>query len=179
MMEQLVKRAKGHNKEAFEDLMQAQAQSMYKVAKAILKNDEDVLDAMQETALTCWEKIGTLKQERYFKTWLIRILINHCNEICRQRRYTVPDESIPETGRQDESFLNVEWDDFLNGLDRKHRTVVILYYVQEFKTREIAEILKVNESTVRSRLAAAREKMEVLYERSGASGRKIARRSIG
>lgn len=178
-MEQLVKKAKNHNKEAFEDLMQAQAQSMYKVAKAILRNDEDVLDAMQETALTCWEKIGTLKQERYFKTWLIRILINHCNEICRQRRYTVSDEMAAETGRNEDSFLAVEWDDFLNGLDRKHRTVVILYYVQEFKTREIAEILRVNESTVRSRLAAAREKMEALYERSSAAGRKIARRSIG
>lgn len=159
--------------------MQINAQSMYKVAKAILKNDEDVLDAMQETALTCWEKIGTLKQERYFKTWLIRILINHCNEICRQRRYTVSGEIIPEAGRQDESFLNIEWDDFLNGLDRKHRTVVILYYVQEFKTREIAEILKINESTVRSRLAAAREKMETMYEKNGVPGRKIAGRSIG
>ena len=178
-MEQLVKKAKGHDKEAFEDLMQTYAQSMYKVAKAILKNDEDVLDAMQETALTCWEKIGTLKQERYFKTWLIRILINHCNEIGRQRRNIVPDERIPEAGRQDESFLNVEWEDFLKGLDRKHRTVVILYYVQEFKTREIAEILKVNESTVRSRLAAAREKMEMLYERGSAADRRFVKRSIG
>ena len=164
-MEQLVKKAKNHDKEAFEDLMQAYAQSLYKVAKAILKNDEDVLDAMQETALTCWEKIGTLKQERYVKTWMIRILINHCNEICRQRRNILQDAMIPEAGRQDESFLNVEWEDFLDGLDRKHRTVVVLYYVQEFKTREIAEILKVNESTVRSRLAAAREKMETLYEK--------------
>ena len=177
-MEQLVRKAKSHNKEAFEDLMQAYAQSMYKVAKAILKNDEDVLDAMQETALSCWEKIGTLKQERYFKTWMIRILINHCNEICRQRRFTVAGEMIPEAGKQEESFLAVEWDDFLNGLDRKHRTVVILYYVQEFKTREIAEILKVNESTVRSRLAAAREKMEALYEKSAAADKRFARRSI-
>lgn len=178
-MERLVIKARDHDKEAFEDLMQAYAQSMYKVAKAILKNDEDVLDAMQETALTCWEKIGTLKQERYFKTWLIRILINHCNEICRQRRHTVTDEMIPEAGRQDESFLNVEWEDFLKRLDRKHRTVIILYYVQEFKTREIAEILNVNESTVRSRLAAAREKMEMLYEKSGAANGRFARRSIG
>ena len=178
-MEQLVRKAKMRNKEAFEDLMQAQAQSMYKVAKAILKNDEDVLDAMQETALTCWEKIGTLKQERYFKTWLTRILINHCNEICRQRKYTVPEEMISETGRPEESFLNVEWEDFLNCLDVKHRTVIILYYVQGFKTREVAEILKVNESTVRSRLAAAREKMEQLYEKSGAAGRKFVRRGIG
>ena len=139
-MEQLVRKAKKHNKEAFEDLMQGQAQNMYKVAKAILKNDEDVLDAMQETALTCWEKIGTLKQDRYFKTWMTKVLIN------------------------------VEWDDFLNCLDQKHRTVVILYYVQGFKTREVAEMLKVNESTVRSRLAAARDKMERMYERSGMAG---------
>lgn len=148
-VERLVRKAKSHDKEAFEDLMQAQAQSMYKVAKAILKNDEDVLDAMQETALTCWEKIGTLREERYFKTWLIRILINHCNEICRQRRYTVSEEAVPERGRQ------------------------------EFKTREIAEILNVNESTVRSRLAAAREKMERIYEKGNAQGRGFAKRSIG
>ena len=64
----------------------------------------------------------------------------------------------------------MEWEDFLNGLDRKHRTVVILYYVQGFKTREVAEMLKVNESTVRSRLAAARDKMEQLYERSNVTG---------
>ena len=92
------KKAKRHNKEAFEDLMQAQAQNMYKVAKAILRNDEDVLDAMQETALTCWEKIGSLKQDRYFKTWMTKILINHCNEICRQRKYMAPGEEIMERG---------------------------------------------------------------------------------
>lgn len=178
-MERLVRKAKEHDKEAFEDLMQAQAQSMYKVAKAILKNDEDVSDAMQETALTCWEKIGTLRDARFFKTWLIRILINHCNEICRQRRHTVSDGMLPERGRQEESFLNVEWEDFLNGLDRKHRTVVILYYVQEFKTREIAEILKVNESTVRSRLAAARQKMEILYGQQNVTGRRNVKRGIG
>ena len=73
---------------------------------------------------------------------------------------------IIERGSQDESYINVEWEDFLNCLDQKHRTVVILYYVQGFKTREVAEMLKVNESTVRSRLAAAREKMERMYEKS-------------
>ena len=146
--------------------MQGQAQNMYKVAKAILRNDEDVLDAMQETALTCWEKIGTLKQDRYFKTWMTKILINHCNEICRQRKNMVSGGEIIERGSQDESYINVEWEDFLNCLDQKHRTVVILYYVQGFKTREVAEMLKVNESTVRSRLAAAREKMERMYEKS-------------
>lgn len=72
----LIKKARQHDSAAFSQLMQQHGQSMYKVARAILKNDEDVADAMQETALSCWEKIGTLKKEQYFKTWLIRILIN-------------------------------------------------------------------------------------------------------
>lgn len=89
-----------------------------------------------------------------------------------------PGEEIMERGAQEESFINVEWDDFLNCLDQKHRTVVILYYVQGFKTREVAEMLKVNESTVRSRLAAARDKMERAYERGGmAGGRKFGARA--
>ena len=81
MEEELVKKAKTHDKEAFSQLMKEAGKSMYKVAKAILKNDDDVADAMQETALSCWGKIETLQKEEYFKTWLMRILINHCNTI--------------------------------------------------------------------------------------------------
>lgn len=62
----LVERAARHDKEAFSELMRMHGQRMYKVAKAILKNDEDVADAMQETALSCWEKIGTLRKKQYF-----------------------------------------------------------------------------------------------------------------
>ena len=75
-MNLLIKKARGHDKAAFQQLMEEQMQSLYKVAKAILKNEEDVADAMQDTVLTCWEKIDTLKKDKYFKTWLIRILIN-------------------------------------------------------------------------------------------------------
>ncbi|NBJ94307.1 sigma factor [Parablautia muri] len=59
---------------------------MYKVARGFL-HEEDVVDAMSETVLTCYEKIRTLKQDAYFKTWMIRIMINHCKDIlCAQRR---------------------------------------------------------------------------------------------
>ncbi|MCA5962792.1 hypothetical protein LC724_23800 [Blautia sp. RD014234] len=70
----LIKRAKKHDKAAFQKLMEQQGPALYKAAKAILKNDEDVADAMQDTALTCWEKIDTLKKDEYFATWLTRIL---------------------------------------------------------------------------------------------------------
>ena len=129
----------------------------------ILKNDEDVADAMQQTALICWEKLDTLKKDKYFKTWLIRILINNCNEIYRQRARTVSQECVSETCVQEHGYANAEWQEFLNCLDEKYRTVVVLYYVQGFKTREIAEILQTNENTIRGRLAAARKKLEVQY----------------
>ena len=88
--QELIQKAKAHEAAAFSMLMQRHGSSLYKVAKAILKSDEDVADAMQETALSCWEKIDTLQSEQYFKTWLIRILINHCNTIRRKKsRYVL------------------------------------------------------------------------------------------
>ena len=60
----LVKRAKSGNEEAFIRLMELQSDCMYKMAKTILKNEEDVADAMAETVLVCWEKISTLRKNR-------------------------------------------------------------------------------------------------------------------
>ena len=172
-MNLLIRNARKHDKAAFQQLMEQEGASMYKVATAILKNDEDVADAMQETVLTCWEKIDTLKKDTYFRTWLTRILINHCNAIYRQRTRAVPEETIEETWFQETGYANVEWKNFLNGLEEKYRTVIMLYYVEGFKTREIAQILDMNENTVRGRLATARKKLEASYKNDGKTARMV------
>ena len=77
----LIHKAKKQDKEAYTQLMLSVGPGLYKVAWGILGNDEDVADAMQETALLGWEKIHTLRQMAYFKTWITRILINVCNEM--------------------------------------------------------------------------------------------------
>lgn len=164
-MDKLVRQAKKHDKDAFVQIIKLHTPSMYKVAKAILKNNEDIADAIQETTLTCWEKIGTLKKDKYFKTWLIRILINHCNQIYRQRNRMISEVILPEEGKAEDNYTAVEWKEFLRCLDEKYRTVTILYYVEGFKIREIAEILEINEKTVSGRLATARDKMEKQYEK--------------
>lgn len=164
-MELLIQKAKKHDKEAFSALMTKYAGSMYKVAKGILKNDEDVADAMQETALSCWEKIETLKKNEYFKTWMIRILINHCNAIYRQRAKYLSDSNIMEMPTTDGSeFSNVEWMELLECLEEKYRTVIVLYYVEGFKIKEIAQILDINESTIKARMVTARKKVETFYQ---------------
>ncbi|MCH5255399.1 MAG: RNA polymerase subunit sigma-70, partial [Lachnospiraceae bacterium] len=79
----LVKKAQRHDKNAFTELMQRYMKDMYRTAIAILMNEEDAADALQDTILTCWEKLYTLKKAEYFKTWMTRILINHCYDIIR------------------------------------------------------------------------------------------------
>lgn len=162
-MYSLVKRAKKRDKEAFQELMMQQEEALFRVAKAIVKNDEDAADAMQETALTCWEKINTLEKDRYFKTWCTRILINHCYGILRRRKQDFG-ELTEQISFYEKGYESKEWETLFEGLDEKYRMLVILYYVQGYKTREIAEMLQTKESTIRGRLARAREKLERMLE---------------
>ena len=82
----LVKRAKRHESEAFTELMQLYMTDMYKVAYAILMNDEDAADAIGDTILICWEKMNQLVKIQYFKTWMTRILINKCYDIRKKNQ---------------------------------------------------------------------------------------------
>ncbi|MDO5346656.1 MAG: sigma-70 family RNA polymerase sigma factor [Lachnospiraceae bacterium] len=170
-MRMLIRRAQKYDKDAFTELMLALGPDMYKIARTILRNDEDAADAMQETALICWEKIGTLQKEEYFKTWMTRILINCCNEILRTRRRTILNESLPEPSREEPSYTGVEWKQVLGCLEEPYRVLIVLYYMEGFKTREIARILDLNENTVRGRLKKAREKVRLLLEEDGSRER--------
>jgi len=162
-MDKLIKEAKKGNAEAFTELIHLQTQSMYKTSWAILHQEEDVADAISETILTCWEKIGQLKQDKYFRTWLIRILINKCNDILRKREMLLFADEIPEISIMDNNFENFEWKEVLNSLSERYRLVIILYYVEGFKTSEISQMLDMPESTVRTRLARGREQLGNIY----------------
>ena len=71
-----VKRAKRGDKEAFCNLIRLNKVAVYRVAKAILNKEEDIEDAVSESILKAYKNIQTLKDEAFFKTWLIRIVIN-------------------------------------------------------------------------------------------------------
>ena len=160
--ETLIQKAKMQDPDAFTELMQSQMQSMYRTAKAILMNDEDVADAIQETLLICWEKLNQLKADRYFKTWMTRILVNNCYGIIRSnRRITFTDE-LPERVSE-ETVSNMEWREALSGVKEKYRIVLILFYSEGFHTKEIAKILGITDSAVRTRLSRGREQLTDYY----------------
>ena len=155
----LIKKAQEKDPDAFDSLMRTQLQSMYRIAIAMLGNEEDAADAIQETVLKCWQKMGQLKKEEYFQTWLTRILINQCKDVLRGRQKYVLVEEIPETGYEDNYFTN-EWKSLLSSLSEKYRIVMELYYVEGFSTKEIAEMLHITDMNVRSRMTRGRKQLE-------------------
>ena len=94
-LEELICRARAGDGEAFTALMEGQKQTLYKVARSYLRSDADAADAIGDTVLSCWEKLSTLRQPEYFRTWLVRILIRKCQDILRQRRRVIPLEEAP------------------------------------------------------------------------------------
>lgn len=162
-MTELIKKALCKDTDAFLELMDANSLAMYKVAKGILENDDDVADAVQNTILTCFEKLDTLKKPRYFKTWMIRILINECNKILNHYKKFNWSEEIPLIGQADMSIAEFEFKEMLGRIDAPYRIILLLYYVEGFRISEIAEILDLNKNTVKTRLSRGRQQAKKEY----------------
>ncbi len=103
----LIKRAQKHDTDAFIQLIEEYKTALYKVAKTYLKNEEDVADVIQDTILSAYEHIGELKTVSYFKTWLTRILINHCTDVVRQQKRVV---SMEQAEEQTGTFLESDYE---------------------------------------------------------------------
>lgn len=158
---QLIRKARSKDPDAFSSLIYFYMKDLYRVAISILMNDEDAADAIQDTILGCWEKLHTLKQEKYFKTWLTRILINHCYDMRKKQQRMTTMEDYEEPVAEDQ--YNVELKEALGHLDEKYRIVMVLYYSEGYQTGEIAELLEIPRSTVQTRLQRGREKLEAYY----------------
>ena len=157
----LVKKAQGHDKDAFTELMQLYMKDMYRTAIAILMNEEDAADALQDTILTCFEKLYTLRKAEYFKTWMTKILINHCYDIIRTRPICGNLELYEEPSKCDE--YNLELKEAYASVEERYRLPMELYYSQGFRVREIAEMLSLPQSTVKTWLSRGRKQLEAYY----------------
>lgn len=144
------------DKEEFTRAVLEYENTLYRVAKSMLGSEADCADAAQNALLRAWEKQHTLRDTAYFKTWLTRILINECRAILRQRaRYAPLEEEAAEGEIAPERDSGLY--EAVMGLDVKYRVPFVLYYIEGFRTREIASMLKLPEGTVKTRLRRARE----------------------
>lgn len=138
---------------------------LYRISYAMLRNQEDCADAVQEALLRAWQRRGTLREKTAFRSWLSRILVNTCNDMLRKRAKAeiVPLEENMAVQNADQSSLELR--EALDKLSPDQRTAVVLHYLEGWSVQEIAHAFDTPEGTVKTRLMYARRRLgEALRE---------------
>ncbi len=174
---ELVRRAQGEDKEAFEELIRRHQHRVFAVASGILRKREDVEDIAQQVFVKAYFSLKRFDQRAAFSTWLYKITVNECWDLLRKkkvrplvyesdlseeqaRQVMTSAEKVnpgPDISEKLEARENVER--LLEGLDERDRLMLILKEVEGYSIEEIAEVLNLNGNTVKVRLFRARRKV--------------------
>lgn len=154
--ELLVKRAIKGSKNDFALLIHQYKNELYRIAYIYTKNQDDALEAIDETIYKAYISIKKLRKPEFFKTWIIRILINECISILRKKNKIVleKDNNKFEVTYED-SNLTFDYEELyeaINILTDKQRTAIVLRYFDDLKTSTISEIMGIPENTVKAHI---------------------------
>lgn len=144
------------NDQEFMARTRSMERKLYRIAHAILWNDADCADAIQEAVFKGWMKKGSLREGKYFETWLVRILINECKNLIRKQKLTpLPlNEAIAgvQPGPDEDPQLRAA----LMELPEKYRMPLLLHHLEGYALADIAQMLNMPQTMVKSRLHQAR-----------------------
>lgn len=175
-IEKLAKLAQKGDKDAFLQLIEQCTHSLTRAALAILHQEEDAADAVSQTVLTAFYKLSSLEKPQYVKTWLTRILIHNCYNILQKQKRLTPLEQLPEQedstpeqpGYRRDKILDIRRS--LSQLAENDRLVLTLHYMDDLPVKEIAKLLSVSESAVKTRLMRGRERFRQAYLKGEKAG---------
>jgi RNA polymerase sigma-70 factor (ECF subfamily) len=149
-------------------LVTARVPDAYRLARAILLDDAEAEDAVQEASLAAWRARGSLRDATRFEPWFDRILINQCRDQLRRRRRAVPIAAPPigfePAGPRPPTGTDADLDRAIDALDADHRIVVLLRYWQDRTVDDIADRVGIPAGTVKSRLHHALRSMRASLE---------------
>jgi len=162
MDRELLNRARAGDREAFELIVVAKGEPLFRTALAILGNEADARDATQEAFISSWRSFSRMRDLERFDAWLGRILINECRMTLRRRR-RVREVAVDETA--DQSARNFaptapdsssDFDDAFSRLNVDQRAMLVLHHMHGYGVREIGAWLGIPSGTVKWRLSRAR-----------------------
>lgn len=173
-MEELIDKAKKGDKDAFLNIILSLENDLYRIAEIRLGNKDDIFDAVQETIITAFKSINKLKHNEYFKTWIIRILINKSNNLYRQK-YKKNIISFDELKSDSQAVSHdiekvdeiIDFNFICKNLKYEDKIIIILYYMEKFTDKEIGKILNLKENTVTTRRTRAKQKIKKWLEKGG------------
>ena len=175
-IKELVLSAKNGNKKAFDKLYELTSNEVWFTCISLLKDEENAKDIMQETYITAFLKLDTLKDEEKFCGWLTAIATNKSkNKLKGKVEYQIDDEVLIAETETDELMLPEE---YINKAEKRkvllqiiedtlsfnQYQVVLMFYFNELSIAEIAQALEISEGTVKSRLNSSRAKMKTAIE---------------
>ena len=175
-IKELVLSAKNGNKKAFDKLYKLTSNDVWFTCVSLLKDEENAKDIMQETYITAFLKLDTLKDEEKFCGWLTAIATNKCkNKLKGKVEYQIDDEVLITEAETDELMLPEEYitkaekrkvllQIMEDTLSFNQYQVVLMFYFNELSIAEIAQGLEISEGTVKSRLNSSRAKMKTAIE---------------
>lgn len=165
-MEELVERAKNNDSDAFTHLILNIEKDLYCIAKSKIDNENDIDDIIQETMMVAFLNIKKLKNNSFFKTWIIRILINKCNKFYKRKKHKSldEDEEIKKINSVEMDLSHIEFKDFISFLSEEEKTILTFYYYLGYTTKEISEILNKKEGTICSKISRAKTKIKEKYK---------------
>lgn len=133
---------------------------VYRIALNWFRNPADAEDAAQTAMLKLWQADTEFTDGEHLRRWLARVTLNVCRDMSRSpwRRHTVSLEALPEPSFSDEERRTVYRE--VMALPGKYRVPLYLYYYEGYSVAEIGELLRLNASTVQTRLARARAKLK-------------------
>ena len=151
-------------------LVMARLGDAYRLARAILLDDGEAEDAVQEASLSAWRRQQSLRDLAKFDAWFDRILVNQCRDQLRKRRRAVqlasPSVGFEVTATPPDTGTDAELDRALAALDVDHRIVVVMRYWQDRTVDDIAARLGIPAGTVKSRLHNAMKSLRTSLEAS-------------
>jgi RNA polymerase sigma-70 factor (ECF subfamily) len=171
MDRELLVRARAGDREAFEQIVLAKGEPLFRTALAIVGNEADARDATQETFVSAWRGLAFLKDFDRFDAWMGRILINSCRQVLRSRRrlHEVPldagtDSQAPATDTPVGG--TTDFDAAFDRLNFDQRAMLVLHHLHGYGVDEIAEWLGIPAGTVKWRLSRARRALAAQLDES-------------
>ena len=159
MDRELLVRARAGDREAFESIVLAKGEPMFRTALAILGSEADARDATQETFIAAWRQFGRLREIDRFDAWLGRILINECRMTLRRRRRVreVQMSDTPDSPDYHHPQTSTDFDQAFDRLSVDQRAILVLHHLHGYGVREIGAWLGIPTGTVKWRLSRARK----------------------
>lgn len=137
---------------------------LYRLCLIMLKSDSDAEDAVQETIIVYYRKAPRFADSEHEKAWLIRVATNRCRDMLRFRaRHPQVGDEFPDIAADDPADSGIL--EALASLPEKYRLVLTLFYIEEYRTEDIAQIIGRTPSAVRMRLSKGRKLLEEIYRK--------------